>query len=100
MKKFNLSLRAQLVLLVGAAFLVGQILSLVFFADERSSAVQAALGAEAASRAANVALLIENAPSDLHEQIVMAASSPLVRFEIGPDAEVIEGDHHLSLIHI
>lgn len=97
MKKFNLSLRAQLVLLVGAAFLVGQILSLVFFADERSSAVQAALGAEAASRAANVALLIENAPSDLHEQIVMAASSPLVRFEIGPDAEVVEGNHHGDL---
>lgn len=94
MKKPSLSLRAQLVLLVGAAFLVGQVLSLVFFADERSSAVQAALGADAAGRAANVALLIENAPSDLHEQIVMAASSPLVRFEIGPDAEVAEGDHH------
>ena len=87
-------MRAQLVLLVGAAFLVGQILSLVFFADERSSAVQAALGAEAAGRAANVALLIENAPSDLHEQIVTAASSPLVRFVIGPDAEVAEGKHH------
>ena len=94
MTKFNLSMRAQLVLLVGAAFLVGQVLSLVFFADERSSAVQAALGAEAAGRAANVALLIENAPSDLHEQIVTAASSPLVRFEIGPDAEVVEGEHH------
>ncbi len=87
-------MRAQLVLLVGAAFLVGQVLSLVFFADERSSAVQAALGAEAASRAANVALLIENAPSGLHEQIVTAASSPLVRFLIAPDAEVAEGEHH------
>ena len=94
MKKFNLSLRAQLVLLVGAAFLVGQALSLLFFADERSSAVRAALGAEAAGRAANVALLIENAPSELHQQIVMAASSPLVRFEIGPNAQVAEGDHH------
>jgi len=94
MTNFNLSMRAQLVLLVGAAFLVGQLLSLVLFADERSSAVQAALGAEAAGRAANVALLIENAPSDLHEQIVMAASSPLVRFVIGPNAEVAEGEHH------
>ena len=94
MKQFSLSLRVQLVLLVGAAFLVGQALSLVFFADERSSAVQAALGAEAASRAANVALLIESAPSELHQQIVMAASSPLVRFEIGPDAQVMDGEHH------
>ena len=94
MKQFSLSLRVQLVLLVGAAFLVGQALSLVFFADERSSAVQAALGAEAASRAANVALLIERAPSELHQQIVMAASSPLVRFEIGPVAQVMDGEHH------
>lgn len=94
MKQLNLSLRVQLVLLVGAAFLVGQALSLVLFADERSSAVQAALGAEAAGRAANVALLIENAPSELHQQIVMAASSPLVRFEIGPDAVVKEAEHH------
>ena len=52
MNKLPLSLRAQLVLLVGVAFLLGQFLSLVFFADERSLAVQAALGAEAAARAA------------------------------------------------
>ena len=90
----NLSLRTQLVLLVGAAFLVGQLLSLVFFADERSSAVEAALGAEAAGRAANVAVLIESAPAELHQQIVMAASSPLVSFEIGPDPQVTEGEHH------
>ncbi len=94
MKRLNVPLRTQLVLLVGAAFLAGQGLSLIFFADERSLAVQAALGAEAAGRAANVARLIENAPSELHDQIVQAASSPLVRFEISPDADVADGEHH------
>lgn len=94
MKKADLSLRAQLVLLVGAAFFAGQVLSFVLFTDERSSAIQAALGAEAASRAANVALLIERAPSELHQQIVDAASSPLVKFEIDTAAKVVEGTHH------
>lgn len=94
MKLYNLSLRTQLVLLVGAAFIAGQALSIILFTDERSLAVQAALGAEAASRAANVARLIESAPRELHDQIVQAASSPLVRFEINPNATVSDGEHH------
>lgn len=87
-------MRTQVVILVVVAFLLGQLLSLWLFADERSLAVQAALGAEAAGRAANVARLIETAPKDLHDEIVQAASSPLVRFEIGPEANVKEGQHH------
>ncbi|UZD90835.1 ATP-binding protein [Cognatishimia activa] len=94
MNPFNFSLRTQLVLLVGAAFIAGQTLSVILFTDERSLAVQAALGAEAASRAANVARLIESAPRELHDQIVQAASSPLVRFEINPNATVSDGEHH------
>ncbi len=94
MKRLDVSLRTQLVLLVGASFLLGQLLSLIFFADERSLAVRAALGAETASRAANVARLIESAPPDLHQRIVEAASSPLVRFEIATTADVVDGQHH------
>ncbi|KNG95397.1 histidine kinase [Pseudaestuariivita atlantica] len=94
MNRVNIPLRTQLVLLVGAAFLLGQVLSLVFFADERSLAVRAALGAETASRAANVARLIEDAPPELHEQIVQAASTQLVRFAISPEATVANGMHH------
>ena len=87
-------MRTQVVMLVVVAFVTGQLLSLWLFADERSLAVQAALGAEAAGRAANVARLIETAPQDLHDEIVQAASSPLVRFEIGPEAFVMDGEHH------
>ena len=87
-------MRTQVVILVVVAFVTGQLLSLWLFADERSLAVQAALGAEAAGRAANVARLIETAPPDLHDEIVQAASSPLVRFEIGVNARVEDGEHH------
>lgn len=87
-------LRTQLVALVILSFLAGQVLSLLLFADERSSAVQAALGAEAAGRAANVVQLLEAAPVELHEQIVAAASSPLVRFSMDAKPNVQDGEHH------
>ncbi len=77
------SLRGQLVLLILGALLAAQLVSLWLFVDERGLAVRAALGLEAAGRAANVALLIEEAPDDLHPAILRAASSPLVRFELG-----------------
>lgn len=87
-------LRNQLIALVVLAFLAGQVLSIWILTDERSLAVQAALGTEAAGRAANVAKLLETAPATLHEQIVQAATSPLVRFEISEIATVTEGEHH------
>ena len=90
----DFALRTQLVLLVGTAFFAGQVLGLVLFADERSLAIQTALGVETAGRAANVAQLIESAPPELREQIVQAANSPLVRFEIGQDPHVGDKDLH------
>ena len=53
------SLRVQLVLLIIIALGIAQFVSLWLFADERSLAIRAALGFEAAGRAANVARLIE-----------------------------------------
>lgn len=95
MTKFSqLRLRTQLIGLVILAFIAGQVLSVWILTDERSLAVQAALGTETAGRAANVAKLLETAPSSLHGQIVEAATSPLVRFEISETAEVAEGKHH------
>jgi len=87
------SLRAQLVLLVVAALVVAQVVSLWLFVDERSLAVRAALGFEAAGRAANVARLIEEAPDNLQNSILRAANSPLIRFDISddPKAEVSDG---------
>lgn len=90
---FN-SLRGQLVLLIIGALVVAQSISLWLFVDERSLAVRAAIGAEAAGRAANVALLIEEAPPELRTSILRAADSPLVRFEIAPEPTVDHLDHY------
>lgn len=77
------SLRLQIVCLVLAALTVAQGVTLVLLEDQRNLAVRSAIGDEATGRAANVVRLIEKAPANLHEQIVKAANSPLVRFEIG-----------------
>ena len=82
MRGFVSSLRGQVILLIIFALLVAQAISLWLFVDERTLAVRAALGFEAADRAANIALLIHEAPVDLHPSILRAASSPLVRFDL------------------
>lgn len=87
------TLRAQIAILVLGVLVLAQALSLWFFVDERSLAVQAAIGAEAAGRAANVAKLIEGAPQELHAQIVRAATSPLVRFDLTDGPSVAHGQH-------
>lgn len=86
-------LRTQIALLVLGVLFVAQALSLWLFVDERSLAVQAAIGAEAAGRAANVAQLIEGSPPDLHTQIISAATSPLVRFDLSDSPTVIHELH-------
>ena len=93
MKMLPRTLRAQIALLVLGVLSLAQALSLWFFVDERSLAVQAAIGAEAAARAANVAQLIEGAPPELHAQIIRAATSPLVRFDLANAPTVPHGDH-------
>jgi len=87
------SLRVQLLLLIIGSLLVAQTISLWLFLDERGLAVRAAIGAEAAGRAANVALLLERAPSNLHASILRAADSPLARFRVDPQAGVDHLDH-------
>ncbi len=86
------TLRAQLVLLILGALLAAQAVSLWLFFDERGLAVRAALGLEAAGRAANLALLLEEAPQALHPSILRAADSPLVRFSAGPQP-LVDRDH-------
>lgn len=87
------TLRVQLVLLIIVALAVAQVISLFLFADERSLAIRAALGFEAAGRAANVVRLIEEAPADLHDSIIRAANSPLVRFELSDEPTVSTRTH-------
>ena len=59
------SLGGQLLALLLLALVVTQTLSLILLADERNRAVRAALGLEAAGRAANVVLLLDEAPAQL-----------------------------------
>ena len=73
-------------------------MSLWLFADERSLAIQAAMGFEAAGRAANVARLIEEAPADLHTAILRSADSPLVRFEMTATPLVQHNDHSDNML--
>ncbi|MEP3439143.1 MAG: two-component sensor histidine kinase, partial [Hoeflea sp.] len=79
-------------LLVVAALVAAQVVSLWLFVDERSLAVRAALGFEAAGRAANVARLIEEAPDNLQDSILRAANSPLVRFDLSGEATAGNSD--------
>lgn len=89
----RMGFRTQIALLVVSVLFVAQIVGLWLFVDERSLAVRAAIGSEAAGRAANVARLIEGAPSELHDEIVAAATSPLVRFELS-DVPSVTHAHH------
>ncbi|WP_372840837.1 ATP-binding protein [Phaeovulum sp.] len=78
------SLGGQLLALLLLALAVTQGLGYALFSDERSRAIRSALGLEAAGRAANVALLLEDAPESLHASILRSANSPLVSFSLAP----------------
>ena len=93
MRRFVSTFRGQLVLLIIGALVLAQAISLWLFVDERGLAVRAALGSEAAGRAANVARLIEEAPPNLQASILRAADSPLVRFSITEQPTVDHLEH-------
>lgn len=80
------------------ALVVTQGLGLLLLTDERNRAVRAALGLEAAGRAANVVLLLDSAPPDLRPSILRAADSPLVRFEVGPEPEASRDSAEADLV--
>lgn len=84
LRLFPRSLGGQLLALLLLALAVTQGLGYVLFADERSRAVRAALGLEAAGRAANVAALLDDAPESLRASILRSADSPLVSFSLAP----------------
>jgi len=95
--RFNLqpfnTLRIQLTVLIVAALIIAQLISLWLFADERNLAVRATLGFEAAGRAANMTRLIEEAPVELRASILRAANSPLIRFDASDVPTVARSNH-------
>ncbi len=82
LSRYFKSVGGQLLLLLLMAVVVTQSLGLVLFSDERNRAVRAAMGLEAAGRAANVALLLDEAPESMQAAILRSADSPLVRFSL------------------
>lgn len=95
---FPQSLGGQLLVMLLLALAITQGLGLLLLTDERNRAVRAALGLEAAGRAANVALLLDSAPGDLHDSILRAADSPLVRFDMGPSPEAAHDSAEADLV--
>ncbi len=93
MKSITLGLRGQLVLLILSALVLAQAASFWFLFDERGQAIRAAQGRETADRAVNVVRLIENGPANLHDEILNAATSSLVRFTLSERAGVDHADH-------
>ena len=83
------SVGGQLLAMLLLALAITQGLGLILLTDERNRAVHAALGLEAAGRAAYVALLLDDAPADLRAEILRSADSPLVRFKVGPGPEAL-----------
>jgi len=102
LRLFPQSLGGQLLTMLLLALAITQGLGLLLLTDERNRAVRAALGLEAAGRAANVVLLLDDAPPDLRPSILRAADSPLVRFEVGlePDAPHNSADTDFVLSQI
>ncbi len=83
------SVGGQLLAMLLLALAITQGLGLILLTDERNRAVRVAVGLEAAGRAANVALLLDDAPADLRPEILRSADSPLVRFEVGPSPSAL-----------
>ncbi|MFN4129498.1 MAG: two-component sensor histidine kinase, partial [Paracoccaceae bacterium] len=95
---FPQSLGGQLLVMLLLALAVTQGLGLVLLTDERNRAVRAALGLEAAGRAANVVLLLDSAPEDLRPSILRAADSPLVRFEVDAEPEALHDSAEADMV--
>jgi signal transduction histidine kinase len=83
-----MSLAGQLVLIVLAAMLAGQALSLLIFADERRAALRAANREQVLARTAALVRLLDETPPALHARILAASSSPQLRFRLASASAV------------
>ena len=79
------SLAGQLALLLLLALVVAQGIAIVLFAVERSEAVHHAHRDSVIARAGTLARLLREAPPELHEAILAAASSEEARFTLTPE---------------
>lgn len=85
------SLTGQLVLIVLAALIAGQALSLAIFADERRLALRAANREQVLTRTAGLVKLLAETPPELHSRILAASSSAQLRFRLARTSAVDAG---------
>ncbi len=79
------SLAGQLALLLLLALVVAQGIAIALFAAERSEAVHHAHRENVITRAGTVARLLREAPPELHEAILAAASNDEAQFTLAPE---------------
>lgn len=77
------SLASQLIILLLAAIVIAQALSLWIFHDERRIALVAAARDSLLSRATSLAALLEDTPAGLQDRILVASSSRFAVFWLG-----------------
>jgi hypothetical protein len=77
------TIRAQLGLLVFAAFIAAQVLAAWLFTDERGAAIRAVQQSETLDRAVALAGALSGIPDETRDAILAATSSPSVRFDYG-----------------
>ena len=77
------TIRAQLGLLVFAAFIAAQVLAAWLFTDERGAAIRAVQQSETTDRAVALAGALNGIPDETRDAILAATSSPSVRFDYG-----------------
>jgi signal transduction histidine kinase len=81
-------LAGQMIALLLLALVLAQVITLVIFADERTSAIRTVERKQILERTASVLRLIESTPPAVHEQIVRTARSWHLRFWLAPVSAV------------
>ncbi|MDP2621967.1 MAG: ATP-binding protein [Hyphomicrobiales bacterium] len=85
MRLWPKSLAGQLTATLVLALFVAQTVAIVLFANERTRAVRTAYRENVVVRAASLVRLLEDTPPSLHERILDAATSQLVRFTLSTE---------------
>lgn len=88
LRLFPRSLAGQLSVLLIAAVLVAQVVTLGFFAESRRSAIDAAAREQVLGRIATLANLIEETPAGQRDRILGALSTSRLSYSVTPEALV------------
>jgi signal transduction histidine kinase len=82
------SLAGRLAALLVLTLLVSQVVSFALFAGERMMAFHRSYLDDLTSRLGSLVRLLEETPPSLHDRLVATMGSPMLRLELGPEAQV------------